>query len=124
MLRQIVLTKKKKKPETKVSECPKTPPAVLLLQVRVQARTDSSRSYDSRSSSTISSDVAGVNRPLPPPVALKPTAHRPSHPSEERRPGDEDPANTSFQGKVSSIVPPLHWKTKQVTRETDSWSEL
>uniref|UniRef100_G3Q1H7 Tight junction protein 2a (zona occludens 2) n=1 Tax=Gasterosteus aculeatus aculeatus TaxID=481459 RepID=G3Q1H7_GASAC len=100
---EIVLTKKKKKPETKVSECPKTPPAVLLLQMRVQARTDSSRSYDSRSSSTISSDVAGVNRPLPPPVALKPTAHRPSHPSEERRPGDEDPANTSFQGKIKAF---------------------
>ncbi|XP_062414850.1 tight junction protein ZO-2a isoform X4 [Pungitius pungitius] len=68
-------------------------------KVRAQTRTDSSRSYDSRSSSTISSDVVGVNKPLPPPVALKPTAHRPSHASEERSPGDEDPANKSFLGK-------------------------
>ncbi|XP_037341223.2 tight junction protein ZO-2a isoform X2 [Pungitius pungitius] len=72
-------------------------------KVRAQTRTDSSRSYDSRSSSTISSDVVGVNKPLPPPVALKPTAHRPSHASEERSPGDEDPANKSFLGKIKAF---------------------
>uniref|UniRef100_A0AAQ4RT70 Tight junction protein 2a (zona occludens 2) n=1 Tax=Gasterosteus aculeatus aculeatus TaxID=481459 RepID=A0AAQ4RT70_GASAC len=80
-----------------------SPPIPPFVPEPPKARTDSSRSYDSRSSSTISSDVAGVNRPLPPPVALKPTAHRPSHPSEERRPGDEDPANTSFQGKIKAF---------------------
>lgn len=80
--------------------------AVLLLwQVRVQARTESSRSYDSHSSSTISSDAAGANKPAPPPVALKPSVTRVNPPSEEQSPGkEEDPANKSFLGKVSIII--------------------
>ncbi|XP_054468093.1 tight junction protein ZO-2a isoform X3 [Anoplopoma fimbria] len=72
-------------------------------KVRAQTRTDSSRSYDSHSSSTISSDVVAVNKPLPPPVALKPNIPRPSHPSEEPRPGEEDPANKSFLGKIKAF---------------------
>lgn len=75
----------------------------LLWQVRAQTRTDSSRSYDSHSSSTISSDAAGGNKPAPPPVALKPTMPRLNQPPEEQTPGkeEEDPANKSFLGKVS-----------------------
>ncbi|XP_034402929.1 tight junction protein ZO-2a isoform X2 [Cyclopterus lumpus] len=72
-------------------------------KVRAQTRTDSSRSYDSHSSSTISSDLVGINKPLPPPVALKPPVPRHSQPSEERNPGDEDPANTSFLGKIKAF---------------------
>ncbi|KAM6901004.1 tight junction protein ZO-2a isoform 2-T2 [Lycodopsis pacificus] len=74
-------------------------------KVRAQTRTDSSRSYDSHSSSTISSDAVGVNRPLPPPVALKPPVPRQSQsqPPEERSPGDEDPANKSFLGKIKAF---------------------
>ncbi|XP_037608180.1 tight junction protein ZO-2a isoform X1 [Sebastes umbrosus] len=71
-------------------------------KVRAQTRTDSTRSYDSHSSSTISSsDAAGVNKPLPPPVALKPTIPRLSH-SEEPSPG-EDPASKSFLGKIKAF---------------------
>uniref|UniRef100_A0A8C2WTE1 Tight junction protein 2a (zona occludens 2) n=1 Tax=Cyclopterus lumpus TaxID=8103 RepID=A0A8C2WTE1_CYCLU len=62
-----------------------------------------SRGYDSHSSSTISSDLVGINKPLPPPVALKPPVPRHSQPSEERNPGDEDPANTSFLGKIKAF---------------------
>ncbi|KAI4816407.1 hypothetical protein KUCAC02_008734 [Chaenocephalus aceratus] len=51
-------------------------------KVRAQTRTDSSRSYDSHSSSTISSDVVAVNRPPPPPVALKPSVPRLTQTSE------------------------------------------
>ncbi|XP_075935638.1 tight junction protein ZO-2a isoform X2 [Anarhichas minor] len=72
-------------------------------KVRAQTRTDSSRSYDSHSSSTISSDVVGVNKPLPPPVALKPPIPRQSQPPEERSPGDEDPANKSILGKIKAF---------------------
>lgn len=78
----------------------------LLWQVRAQTRTDSTRSYDSHSSSTISSDAAGGNRPPPPPVALKPSLNRLNQSSEEQSPGKEepDPANKSFLGKVSVII--------------------
>ncbi|XP_031711473.1 tight junction protein ZO-2a isoform X3 [Anarrhichthys ocellatus] len=73
-------------------------------KVRAQTRTDSSQSYDSHSSSTIiSSDAVGVNKPLPPPVALKPPVPRQSQPPEERSPGDEDPANKSFLGKIKAF---------------------
>ncbi|XP_031133292.1 tight junction protein ZO-2a isoform X2 [Sander lucioperca] len=72
-------------------------------KVRVQNRTESSRSYDSHSSSTISSDAAGVNKPLPPPVALKPTIPRLNQPSVAKGPGEEDPANTSFLGKIKAF---------------------
>lgn len=80
-----------------------------VWQVRAQTRTDSARSFDSHSSSTISSDAAGGNKPLPPPVALKPTLSRLNQPSEEQSPGTEeaegeDPANKSFLGKVSVLI--------------------
>nr|XP_033951623.1 tight junction protein ZO-2a isoform X3 [Pseudochaenichthys georgianus] len=68
-------------------------------KVRAQTRTDSSRSYDSHSSSTISSDVVAVNRPPPPPVALKPSVPRLTQTSEVPRPGEEDPVGKSFLGK-------------------------
>lgn len=72
--------------------------------MRAQTRTDSSRSYDSHSSSTISSDAVGGSKPAPPPVALKPTMGRLNHPPEEPSPPEreeEDPSNKSFLGKVT-----------------------
>ncbi|XP_049459925.1 tight junction protein ZO-2a isoform X1 [Epinephelus fuscoguttatus] len=83
---------------------PSPPPAFVPEppKVRAQTRTDSSRSYDSHSSSTISSDAAGVNKPLPPPVALKPTIPRPIQPSEEQSP-EEDPSSKSFLGKIKAF---------------------
>ncbi|XP_042365065.1 LOW QUALITY PROTEIN: tight junction protein ZO-2-like [Plectropomus leopardus] len=83
---------------------PPPPPAFVPEppKVRAQTRTDSSRSYDSHSSSTISSDAAGVNKPPPPPVALKPTVPRLSQPPEELSP-EEDPAKKSFLGKIKAF---------------------
>ncbi|XP_056288408.1 tight junction protein ZO-2a isoform X3 [Pseudoliparis swirei] len=66
---------------------------------KVRTRTDSTRSYDSHSSSTVGSDPVGVNKPLPPPVALKPPVPRHGLPAEERGPAEDDPTNTSFLGK-------------------------
>lgn len=75
--------------------------SLLPEQVRAQTRTDSTRS----SSSTVSTDMVGINKPLPPPpVAVKPAFNRVNLPSEEKsvkQGGEEDdPANKSFLGKV------------------------
>ncbi|XP_070844689.1 tight junction protein ZO-2a isoform X5 [Chaetodon trifascialis] len=86
---------------------PSPPPSFVPEppKVRVQTRTDSSRSYDSHSSSTISSDAVGGNKPPPPPVALKPSIIRLNQPSEEQSPEreEEDPANKSFLGKIKAF---------------------
>ncbi|XP_034565195.1 tight junction protein ZO-2a isoform X2 [Notolabrus celidotus] len=84
---------------------PSPPPSFVPEppKVRAQTRTDSSRSYDSHSSSTISSDAAGGNKPAPPPVALKPSLTRVNQTSEERSPELEDPANKSFLGKIKAF---------------------
>ncbi|XP_042250320.1 tight junction protein ZO-2a isoform X2 [Thunnus maccoyii] len=86
---------------------PSPPPAFVPEppKVRAQTRTDSSRSYDSHSSSTISSDAAGGSKPPPPPVALKPVV-RLNQASEEQSPRkgeEEDPANKSFLGKIKAF---------------------
>uniref|UniRef100_A0A3Q3FVN6 Tight junction protein 2a (zona occludens 2) n=1 Tax=Labrus bergylta TaxID=56723 RepID=A0A3Q3FVN6_9LABR len=82
---------------------PSPPPSFVPEppKVRAQTRTDSSRSYDSHSSSTISSDATGGNKPAPPPVSLKPSMSRLNQTPEEQRPltEEEDPANKSFLGK-------------------------
>ncbi|XP_027881626.1 tight junction protein ZO-2a isoform X3 [Xiphophorus couchianus] len=90
-----VLTRDPSPPPSFVPEPPK---------VRAQTRTDSVRSYESQSSSTISSiDAAAASRPAPPPVALKPNISRLHQSSEEQAPAnqqeEEDPANKSFLGK-------------------------
>ncbi|KAM6975268.1 tight junction protein ZO-2a isoform 2-T2 [Tautogolabrus adspersus] len=86
---------------------PSPPPSFVPEppKVRAQTRTDSSRSYDSHSSSTISSDAVGGNKPAPPPVSLKPSMTRLNHPPEEQRPGKEedDPASKSFLGKIKAF---------------------
>ncbi|XP_041816575.1 tight junction protein ZO-2a isoform X3 [Chelmon rostratus] len=87
---------------------PSPPPSFVPEppKVRAQTRTDSSRSYDSHSSSTISSDAVGGNKPPPPPVALKPSITRLNQPSEEQSPErgeEEDPANKSFLGKIKAF---------------------
>ncbi|CAL8276406.1 unnamed protein product [Merluccius merluccius] len=91
-----VLTQDPSPPPSFVPEPPK---------VRTQSRSDSSRGYDSHSSSTLSSEALGANRPLPPPVALKPAfalrpnQERPEEPGRE----EEDPASRSFLGKVKAF---------------------
>ncbi|XP_054875336.1 tight junction protein ZO-2a isoform X3 [Amphiprion ocellaris] len=87
-----------------VSAISRSSEPVLPDDVRAQTRTDSTRSYESHSSSTVSSDAAG-NKPPPPPVAMKPNIARLNQSSEEQSPGkeeDEDPANKSFLGKKTS----------------------
>uniref|UniRef100_A0A3Q3KJ38 Tight junction protein 2a (zona occludens 2) n=1 Tax=Mastacembelus armatus TaxID=205130 RepID=A0A3Q3KJ38_9TELE len=76
-----------------------------VCTVRIQARTDSARSFDSHSSSTISSDAVVGNKPLPPPVAQKPTIPRLTQPTEEHSSGKEedDPAKKSFLGKIQAF---------------------
>ncbi|XP_071390178.1 tight junction protein ZO-2a isoform X1 [Centroberyx affinis] len=85
---------------------PSPPPAFVPEppKVRAQTRHDSSRGYDSHSSSTISSDAPGGNKPAPPPVALKPVfAPRLSQSSEDQGQGGDDPASRSFLGKVKAF---------------------
>ncbi|KAM9734878.1 tight junction protein ZO-2a isoform 2-T2 [Menidia menidia] len=86
---------------------PSPPPSFVPEppKVRAQTRTDSTRSYESQSSSTISSDAAAVNKPAPPPVALKPSLTRLNQTSEDLREGEEeeDPANKSFMGKIKAF---------------------
>ncbi|XP_034047803.1 tight junction protein ZO-2a isoform X4 [Thalassophryne amazonica] len=83
---------------------PSPPPSFVPEppKLRIQARTDSARSFDSHSSSTISSDVAAVPKPAPPPVAVKPTV-RPSSSSEPPAKEEEDPASRSFIGKIKAF---------------------
>ncbi|XP_038589125.1 tight junction protein ZO-2a isoform X2 [Micropterus salmoides] len=83
----------------KTNREPSPPPSFVPEppKVRAQTRTESSRSYDSHSSSTISSDAAGGNKPPPPPVAQKPPVTRLNQPEEE------DPAATSFLGKIKAF---------------------
>ncbi|XP_077478789.1 tight junction protein ZO-2a isoform X8 [Stigmatopora argus] len=90
----------------KLNREPSPPPAFVPEppKVRAQTRTDSSRSYDSHSSSTISSDAMGGGKPLPPPLALKPTISRLNQMSDEQNSEkEEDPANKSFLGKIKAF---------------------
>uniref|UniRef100_A0A672JPQ4 Tight junction protein 2a (zona occludens 2) n=1 Tax=Salarias fasciatus TaxID=181472 RepID=A0A672JPQ4_SALFA len=89
-----------------VSAISRSSEPVLPDEVRAQTRTDSTRSYESHSSSTISSDAVGGAKPPPPPVALKPTIGRLHQSSGEQSPGkedEEDPASKSFLGKVRAF---------------------
>uniref|UniRef100_A0AAY4DWC4 Tight junction protein 2a (zona occludens 2) n=1 Tax=Denticeps clupeoides TaxID=299321 RepID=A0AAY4DWC4_9TELE len=82
-------------PPSFVPEPPKVswPPFRPIQPIILQSR------GDSHLSSTVSSDA--VPKPLPPPVALKPT-YRPSVSNEPEGEG-EDPANRSFMGKVKAF---------------------
>ncbi|KAG8010877.1 Tight junction protein ZO-2, partial [Nibea albiflora] len=86
---------------------PSPPPSFVPEppKVRAQTRTDSSRSYDSHSSSTISSDAVGGHKPAPPPVAMKPSLTRLNQTSSEEQTPEtqEDPANKSFLGKIKAF---------------------
>ncbi|TRY71408.1 hypothetical protein DNTS_013706 [Danionella cerebrum] len=68
-------------------------------KVRSATRPADSRSFDSHSSSTISSnDVPLSSKPAPPPVALKPSFN-----SRTEDIPTEDPANRTFRGKVKAF---------------------
>ncbi|KAM3874511.1 tight junction protein ZO-2a isoform 2-T2 [Diretmus argenteus] len=84
---------------------PSPPPSFVPEppKVRAQTRNDSSRGYDSHSSSTISSDAAGGGKPPPPPVAQKPSFGLRHSQSEDQGHGEDDPASRSFMGKVKAF---------------------
>lgn len=77
----------------------------VFLQVRSAPRPADSRSFDSRSSSTISSDVPVSTKPLPPPVAQKPSFTVKTGPADDTTSNDpaEDPASRTFRGKVKAF---------------------
>ncbi len=72
----------------------------MFLQVRA-----ASRSFDSRSSSTVSSDAPASSKPLPPPVALKPSFTLKTGPADDTTSDHplEDPDSRTFRGKVKAF---------------------
>uniref|UniRef100_A0A8C5N838 Tight junction protein ZO-2-like n=1 Tax=Gouania willdenowi TaxID=441366 RepID=A0A8C5N838_GOUWI len=90
-----------------VSAISRSSEPVMPDEVRGQTRTESTRSYESHSSSTISSsDAVGGTKPMPPPIANKPAMGRLNPSSEEPSPGQqeqEDPSNKSFLGKIKAF---------------------
>ncbi|XP_036450401.1 tight junction protein ZO-2a isoform X2 [Colossoma macropomum] len=84
---------------------PSPPPSFVPEppKVRSQTRSSDTRSFDSHSSSTVSSDAPISSKPPPPPVALKPSfSGRPALPQEPISEAD-DPAKRSFMGKVKAF---------------------
>ncbi|XP_066506710.1 tight junction protein ZO-2a isoform X3 [Hoplias malabaricus] len=83
---------------------PSPPPSFVPEppKVRSHPRGSDSRSFDSHSSSTVSSD-APSSRPAPPPVALKPSFSSRPAPAQGPISDTEDPASRSFLGKVKAF---------------------
>ncbi|XP_031414149.1 tight junction protein ZO-2a [Clupea harengus] len=97
---------------------PSPPPSFVPEppRVRLQSRSDSSR--DSPSSSTISSDVGPSGaKPLPPPVALKPTLRPAPNPAPHQEGEGPDPASRSFIGKVKAFEKMDHQARTQRIQE-------
>uniref|UniRef100_A0A672LFZ1 Tight junction protein ZO-2-like n=1 Tax=Sinocyclocheilus grahami TaxID=75366 RepID=A0A672LFZ1_SINGR len=90
-----------KKPAGKeVQRDPSPPPSFVPDPPKV-----TSRPADSRSSSTVSSDAPVSSRPLPPPVAQKPSFTSRTGPADDTTSGDplNDPASRTFRGKVKAF---------------------
>uniref|UniRef100_A0A671SK69 Tight junction protein ZO-2-like n=1 Tax=Sinocyclocheilus anshuiensis TaxID=1608454 RepID=A0A671SK69_9TELE len=104
-----------KKPASKeVQRDPSPPPSfvpeppkfkhLVFLQVRAASRPADARSLDSRSSSTVSSDAPVGNKPLPPPVAQRPSFTMKTGPADDTTSNPVvDPANRTFRGKVKAF---------------------
>ncbi|XP_042588139.1 tight junction protein ZO-2a isoform X2 [Cyprinus carpio] len=97
-----------KKPASKeVQRDPSPPPSFVPEppKVRAASRPADSRSFDSRSSSTVSSDAPVSSKPLPPPVAQKPSFTSRTGPADDTTSGDplDDPASRTFRGKVKAF---------------------
>ncbi|XP_059400351.1 tight junction protein ZO-2-like [Carassius carassius] len=91
-----------KKPASReVQRDPSPPPSFVPEPPKVRA---ASRPADSRSSSTVSSDPPVSNKPLPPPVAQKPSfTVRTGSADETTSDPVDDPANRTFRGKVKAF---------------------
>uniref|UniRef100_A0A671SLF7 Tight junction protein ZO-2-like n=1 Tax=Sinocyclocheilus anshuiensis TaxID=1608454 RepID=A0A671SLF7_9TELE len=73
-------------------------------EVRAASRPADARSLDSRSSSTVSSDAPVGNKPLPPPVAQRPSFTMKTGPADDTTSNPVvDPANRTFRGKVKAF---------------------
>lgn len=97
-----------KKPASKeVHRDPSPPPSFVPEppKVRAASRPADSRSFDSRSSSTVSSDAPVSSRPLPPPVAQKPSFTLKTGPADDTTADHplDDPASRTFRGKVKAF---------------------
>lgn len=77
-------------------------PLVSFYSCLLQNRTQS-RATDSHSSSTMSSDIPISHRPLPPPVAQKPSFMTRGAQAQESPSDTEDPANKSLLGKIKAF---------------------
>ncbi|XP_073730124.1 tight junction protein ZO-2a isoform X1 [Misgurnus anguillicaudatus] len=90
-----------------VLQDPSPPPSFVPEppKVRLSSSAGDSKRLDSRSSSTVSSDVPVSTKPLPPPVALKPSFNMRSGSADDTSSNDpaDDPANRSFMGKVKAF---------------------
>uniref|UniRef100_A0A8B9JDW6 Tight junction protein 2a (zona occludens 2) n=1 Tax=Astyanax mexicanus TaxID=7994 RepID=A0A8B9JDW6_ASTMX len=80
---------------------PSPPPSFVPEPPKVTP--SDNRSFDSHSSSTVSSDTPVSSKPLPPPVALKPSFSGRPAPAQEPNSNAEDPASRSFLGKVKAF---------------------
>ncbi|XP_026129094.1 tight junction protein ZO-2-like [Carassius auratus] len=92
----------KKAASREVQRDPSPPPSFVPEPPKVRA---ASRPADSRSSSTVSSDAPVSNKPLPPPVAQKPSFSSRTAPTDDTTSSDplDDPANRTFRGKVKAF---------------------
>ncbi|XP_059394799.1 tight junction protein ZO-2a isoform X1 [Carassius carassius] len=92
----------KKAASREVQRDPSPPPSFVPEPPKVRA---ASRPADSRSSSTVSSDAPVSNKPLPPPVAQKPSFSSRTGPTDDTTSSDplDDPANRTFRGKVKAF---------------------
>ncbi|RXN21655.1 tight junction ZO-2-like isoform X1 [Labeo rohita] len=96
-----------KKPASKEVQREPSPPPSFVPEppkVRAAVRPADSKSFDSRSSSTVSSDAPVSTKPLPPPVAQKPSFTLRMGPGEDTTSDPvDDPANRTFRGKVKAF---------------------
>uniref|UniRef100_A0A8C1QTZ9 Tight junction protein 2a (zona occludens 2) n=1 Tax=Cyprinus carpio TaxID=7962 RepID=A0A8C1QTZ9_CYPCA len=92
-----------KKPASKeVQRDPSPPPSFVPEPPKVSV--SFTLYFDSRSSSTVSSDAPVGNKPLPPPVAQKPSFTMRTGPADDTTSDPvDDPANRTFRGKVKAF---------------------
>ncbi|XP_016121102.1 tight junction protein ZO-2-like, partial [Sinocyclocheilus grahami] len=96
----------KKSASKEVQRDPSPPPSFVPEppKVRAASRPADARSLDSRSSSTVSSDAPVGNKPLPPPVAQKPSFTVKTGSADDTTSNPVvDPANHTFRGKVKAF---------------------
>uniref|UniRef100_A0A9J7ZY12 Tight junction protein 2a (zona occludens 2) n=1 Tax=Cyprinus carpio carpio TaxID=630221 RepID=A0A9J7ZY12_CYPCA len=95
-----------KKPASKeVQRDPSPPPSFVPEPPKVSVFTDLITHHRQELSSNISSDAPVSSKPLPPPVAQKPSFTSRTGPADDTTSGDplDDPASRTFRGKVKAF---------------------